>query len=61
MSRNAVVGMSIGLWLALIWVIRDFGDMVLVGLAGLVGYFVARILSNDLDLSPLASRIGLRR
>jgi hypothetical protein len=61
MSRSALIGLTIGLWLGFVWVIRDFDDMILVGLAGLIGYLTARILANDLDLGPLATRIGLRR
>ena len=61
MSRPALIGLALGLWLGFIWVIWDFGDMVLVALVGLVGYFIGRLLAGDLDLGPVAARIGLRR
>jgi xanthosine utilization system XapX-like protein len=61
MSRTALIGLAVGLWLGFIWVVWDFGDMVLVALLGLVGYVVGRLLSGDLDLSPVAARLGLRR
>jgi Small integral membrane protein (DUF2273) len=56
-----LIGLALGLWLGFVWVIWDFSDMVLVALVGLVGYLIGRLVAGDLDLGPLAGRLGLRR
>jgi len=56
-----VVGLGVGLWLGFIWVVWGFGDMVLVALAGAVGYVVAKVLSGDIDLQTSLRRFSERR
>jgi hypothetical protein len=59
-SRN-VIGLAVGLWLGFIWVVWGFGDMVLVGLAGAIGYVVAKVVSGDIDLQAALRRLSERR
>jgi hypothetical protein len=61
MSRTALVSLAVGLWLGFIWVIWDFGDMVLVALVGLAGFLLGRLLAGEIDVGRFASRVGLRR
>ncbi len=56
-----MVGLAVGLWLGFIWVVWGFGDMVLVAVAGVVGYVVARVISGDLDLQAALRRLSERR
>jgi Small integral membrane protein (DUF2273) len=56
-----LIGLALGLWLGFVWVVWDFSDMILVALVGLVGYLIGRLVAGDLDLGPLAGRLGLRR
>jgi len=61
MQARNVVGLGVGLWLGFIWVVWGFGDMVLVALAGAVGYVVAKVLSGDIDLQTSLRRLSERR
>jgi hypothetical protein len=61
MQGRNVVGLAVGLWLGFIWVVWGFGDMVLVALAGAVGYVVAKVLSGDIDLQTSLRRLSERR
>jgi hypothetical protein len=56
-----LVGLIVGLWLGFIWVIWDFGDMVLVALIGLVGYLVGRVVTGELDVQGHLQRLSDRR
>lgn len=55
-----LVGLIVGLWLGFIWVVFDFGDMVLVALVGIVGYVIGKVVTGEFDLSSL-QRLGDRR
>ena len=61
MQARNVVGLAVGLWLGFIWVVWGFGDMVLVAVAGVVGYVVAKVISGDLDLQASLRRLSDRR
>jgi hypothetical protein len=58
--RN-VIGLAVGLWLGFIWVVWGFGDMVLVALAGAIGYVIAKVISGDIDLQAALRRLSERR
>jgi hypothetical protein len=49
MSRTAIATIS-GLILGLALVFGNFGDMLIVGLLGAIGYSVARVLDGDVDV-----------
>lgn len=46
----------VGLILGLAFVFGSFGDMLIVGLFGLIGYGIAKVLDGDVDLEALMSR-----
>lgn len=49
--RSSQVGILVGAILGLTLVLKNFGDMLVVGLVALVGWVVARVLEGDLDLT----------
>jgi hypothetical protein len=49
--RPSQVGILLGAILGLALVLKDFGDMLIVGLVALIGWVVARVLEGDLDLT----------
>jgi hypothetical protein len=49
MSRTAIATIT-GLILGLALVFGNFGDMLIVGLLGAIGYSVARVLDGDVDV-----------
>jgi hypothetical protein len=49
--RSSQVGILLGALLGLALVLKDFGDMLIVGLVALIGWVVARVLEGDLDLT----------
>ncbi len=49
--RPSQVGLLLGAILGLALVLKDFGDMLIVGLVALVGWIVARVLEGELDLT----------
>jgi hypothetical protein len=49
--RSSQVGLLLGAILGLALVLKDFGDMLIVGLVALVGWIVARVLEGELDLT----------
>lgn len=49
MNRTAIATMT-GLILGLALVFGNFGDMLIVGLLGAIGYGVARVLDGDVDV-----------
>jgi hypothetical protein len=49
--NTTTVGLFVGLFLGLALALGGFGDMVIVGFVGTVGYLVAKVLQGELDLS----------
>jgi hypothetical protein len=47
--------------LGLALVFGSFGDMLIVGLFGAIGYLIAKLLDGDLDLSMLRGRAESER
>jgi hypothetical protein len=60
MNRTALATLT-GLVLGLALVFGSFGDMLIVGLFGLIGYVIAKVLDGDLDLQGWLSRGRYRR
>jgi hypothetical protein len=60
MNRTALATAT-GLVLGLALVFGSFGDMLIVGLFGLIGYVIAKVLDGDLDLQGWLSRGRYRR
>ena len=55
MNRTALATIT-GLVLGVALVFGSFGDMLIVGLFGLIGYVIAKVLDGDLDLQGWLSR-----
>jgi len=51
----------VGLILGLALVFGSFGDTLIVGLFGAIGYLIAKFLDGDLDLSMLRGRAESER
>jgi chromate transport protein ChrA len=47
------VGIFVGLILGLALVLTSFGEMLVVALAGVIGWIVMRTISGDVDLGDL--------
>jgi hypothetical protein len=60
MNRTALATIT-GLILGLALVFGNFGDMLIVGLIGLIGYIIAMVLDGDLDVQGWLSRSRFRR
>ncbi|HEY5394992.1 MAG TPA: hypothetical protein VIL16_06305 [Trebonia sp.] len=60
MNRTALATIT-GLILGLALVFGNFGDMLIVGLIGLIGYVIAKVLDGDLDVQGWLSRSRFRR
>jgi hypothetical protein len=60
MNRTALATIT-GLVLGLALVFGSFGDMLIVGLFGLIGYVIAKVIDGDLDLQGWLSRGRYRR
>ena len=60
MNRPALATIT-GLVLGLALVFGSFGDMLIVGLFGLIGYVIAKVLDGDLDIQGWLSRGRYRR
>ena len=60
MNRTALATVT-GLILGLALVFGNFGDMLIVGLIGAIGYGVAKVLDGDMDLQGWLSRSRSRR
>jgi hypothetical protein len=60
MNRTALATIT-GLVLGLALVFGNFGDMLIVGLLGLIGYVIAKVLDGDLDVQGWLSRSRFRR
>jgi hypothetical protein len=60
MNRTALATIT-GLVLGLALVFGNFGDMLIVGLLGLIGYVIAKVLDGDLDVQGWLTRSRFRR
>ena len=60
MNRIALATIT-GLVLGLALVFGNFGDMLIVGLLGLIGYVIAKVLDGDLDVQGWLTRSRFRR
>ena len=60
MNRPALATIT-GLVLGLALVFGNFGDMLIVGLFGLIGYVIAKVIDGDLDVQGWLSRGRYRR
>lgn len=60
MNRTALATIT-GLILGLTLVFGNFGDMLIVGLLGLIGYVIAKVLDGDLDVQGWLTRSRFRR
>ena len=60
MNRTALATVT-GLILGLALVLGNFGDMLIVGLLGAIGYGVAKVLDGDMDVQGWLSRSRSRR
>jgi hypothetical protein len=60
MNRPALATIT-GLVLGLALVFGSFGDMLIVGLFGLIGYVIAKVIDGDLDVQGWLSRGRYRR
>jgi hypothetical protein len=60
MNRTALATIT-GLVLGLALVFGSFGDMLIVGLFGLIGYVIAKVLDGELDVQGWLSRGRSRR
>lgn len=58
--QPTVVGLFTGLVLGLVLVLRDFGDMLVVGLCGALGYVVMKVVQGELDLGELVEKTRRR-
>ena len=61
MSRAGTVGLLVGLWLGFIWAGGGFGEMALTGLVGVLGFLVARALTDARVVEGLTGRAVRRR
>jgi hypothetical protein len=60
MNRIALATIT-GLVLGLALVFGNFGDMLIVGLFGLIGYVIAKVLDGELDVQGWLARSRFRR
>ena len=60
MNRTALATIT-GLILGLALAFGNFGDMLIVGLIGLIGYVIAKVIDGDLDVQGWLSRGRYRR
>lgn len=55
--KRGIIGSIIGSVLVIIWIVLGFGNLLLVVLAGMVGYLVATMTGSSKDKSDLRTRI----
>ena len=60
MNRTALATIT-GLVLGVTLVFGNFGDMLIVGLLGLIGYVIAKVIDGDLDVQGWLTRSRFRR
>jgi hypothetical protein len=59
--RPTMFGVLVGILLGMTWAFASFGAMLGVGLAGLIGLVVAKVLEGELDITEyLGNRTGNR-
>lgn len=61
MIRASQMGLMVGLTLGIVAVFGSFASMLVVALAGLVGWVVGRVLQGELDLSEYVTGSRFRR
>jgi hypothetical protein len=49
--RATTTGLFVGLFLGLALIIGGFGDMLVVGFAGAIGYVVMKVVEGEIDLT----------
>jgi hypothetical protein len=54
--RTTMFGALVGILLAMTWAIVDFGAMLGVALAGLVGYVAVKVAEGDIDVTEYLNR-----
>ena len=59
--KEAQVGLILGALLGLALILEGFGEMLIVALASLIGWVVARVLQGDLDVGELIERTSRNR
>lgn len=59
--QGPVVGLFVGLLLGLAVIIEGFGAMLLVGLFGLIGYLVMKVVRGELDVNEYLGGLSSRR
>ncbi len=59
--QGPVVGLFVGLLLGLAVIIEGFGAMLLVGLFGLIGYLVMKVVRGELDVNEYLGGFSSRR
>jgi len=52
MHPTATTGLFVGLLLGLAWAVTGFTGFLLTAALGAVGFFVGRVVSGQLDLTP---------
>lgn len=55
--KRGIIGAIIGSVLVIIWIVLGFGNLLLIVLAGMVGYLIATITGSVEDKSSLRSKI----
>jgi hypothetical protein len=55
MNRTALATI-VGLFLGITLVFGNFGDMLVVGLFGAIGYGLAKVLDGDVDVNALLAK-----
>ncbi|HIY93292.1 hypothetical protein [Companilactobacillus sp. HBUAS56275] len=55
--KRGIIGSIIGSALVIIWIVLGFGNLLLIVLAGLVGYLIATITGSSQDKTDLRTRI----
>ncbi len=58
--NTTTVGLFVGLLLGLGLALGGFGDMVIVGFVGTVGYLVAKVVQGEIDVSEYLGSGGAR-
>ena len=54
--RTPMFGALVGILLGMTWAIVNFGAMLGVALAGIVGFVVAKVAEGEIDLTDYLSR-----
>ena len=54
--RTTMFGALVGILLGMTWAIVDFGAMLGVALAGIVGFVAAKVAEGEIDVTDYLSR-----